>query len=129
MALAMRSASRTCAARSRKAKSAAARCEPAENKGTIAQGPGGQGAHNRVVTHAPAGSAYVGQGALNHDDQAPNIAPALKLALESFAVCADTAGHIACGLSLYHRAFRQGRQDNVASFKSPRSNSQPSGKT
>ena len=55
--------------------------------------------------------------ALDHHDQLPNVAPALKLPLESLTVCADAASHIAGGLALYHGAFRQGRQDNVASLK------------
>ena len=74
----MRSASRTWAARSLKAKLAASRCEPQNTKRTVTQGPCSQGAHNRIITNAPTGRAYLGEGALNYNDHAAHIAPALS---------------------------------------------------
>ncbi len=69
------------------------------------------------MANTSTGSAYVGQRALDYDDQFPYIAPALKFPFKAFSVCPNTARHVAGCLALYNRAFRQGRQHNVASFK------------
>ena len=69
------------------------------------------------MANTSTGSAYVGQRALDYDDQFPYIAPALKFPFKAFSVCSNTARHVAGCLALYNRAFRQGRQHNVASFK------------
>ena len=60
------------------------------------------------MADAPAGSAYVGQDALNHYHHATYIAPTLKLLLEALAIPAYTVGYVGRGFAFHGGACWNG---------------------